>query len=185
MNWLVTAWLRRFGGTPCFRVYGKTHSEASWREIEVYATHRRDMDSRWPFLSGSCTTWSDCVVSVGWDFAEDLLREQIENPASREHPVVVAGGRLRDLTLRLASGASSVASASEILAHEIGHTGQARRLGVAYLPLVGSVTLFREGPNWWNHFENDASESGQFGGIVPGSVCPRLQHLLKQHRDGS
>jgi hypothetical protein len=39
------------------------------------------------------------------------------------------------------------------------------------LPLVGAVTLFREGPHLWNYFENQASEQGQFGGLVCGSVC--------------
>ena len=43
-----------------------------------------------------------------------------------------------------------------------------------FLPLVGSVTRFREGPRPWNRFENEASEVGQFGGIVAGSVCPKL-----------
>jgi hypothetical protein len=36
------------------------------------------------------------------------------------------------------------------------------------------VTLFREGPHSWNYFENQASELGQFGGIVKASVCPEL-----------
>ncbi len=67
-----------------------------------------------------------------------------------------------------------LASASEILAHECGHTIQAIRLGFAYLPVVGSVTLFREGRHWWNYFENRASEEGQFGGIVSGSVSAEL-----------
>jgi hypothetical protein len=72
------------------------------------------------------------------------------------------------------AGGPSFPSASEILAHEIGHTWQAVRLGPFYLPLVGSVTLFREGPHFWNHFENQASEQGRFGGIVNGSACGEL-----------
>lgn len=32
----------------------------------------------------------------------------------------------------------------------------------------------REGQRWWNHFENQASEEGLFGGIVNGSVCPEM-----------
>jgi hypothetical protein len=35
-------------------------------------------------------------------------------------------------------------------------------------------TLFREGDGWLHAFENDASEQGLFGGIVPGTVHPRL-----------
>jgi hypothetical protein len=46
-------------------------------------------------------------------------------------------------------------------------------MGVAYLPIVGAVTLFREGPHFWNHFENQASELGQFGGIVNGSLSQK------------
>ena len=70
------------------------------------------------------------------------------------------------------------ASASEVIAHECGHTWQALRMGPAYLPLVGAVTWFQEGPNPWNRFENEASEEGLFGGIVNRSVCPRLMALL-------
>jgi hypothetical protein len=60
------------------------------------------------------------------------------------------------------------------MAHEIGHTAQAVRLGMLYLPTGAAFTLFREGRAWYNHFENQASESGQFGGIVNGSVHPAL-----------
>jgi hypothetical protein len=172
-RWL-TAWLRRLGGTPCFRIYGKARSEAVWRLIDVFATHRRNFESRWPLWGGSCTTWTGCVIAVGWDFAERVLREQREEPASREHPVEVGGGRIRDVARRAAAGAPLYPSASEILAHECGHTIQAIRLGFAYLPVVGSVTLFREGRHWWNYFENRASEEGQFGGIVSGSVSAEL-----------
>ncbi len=173
-------WFRWLGGAPCFRVYGKTRRETSWRVVEVFATHRRDADSRWirPFWRGTCITWSSRVVAVGWDFAAQVLEEQATDPASRERPVEVAGGRIGEWRRRTAAGASSQASASEVLAHEIGHTGQVRRLGVAYWPIGGTLTLFREGPHWWNGFENQASEEGQFGGIVNGSVCPRLLDRL-------
>ena len=114
------------------------------------------------------------MVVVGWDFAAQLVREQIDRPASRDHPVEVAGGRLSDWRRRLAAGASEQYSRSEVLAHECGHTEQTLRLGIFYLPLVGSVTLFREGPHWWNHFENQASEQGLFGGIITGSVSEEL-----------
>jgi hypothetical protein len=53
-----------------------------------------------------------------------------------------------------------------VMAHECGHTAQARRLGMTYLPLVGPVTLCREGNRWWNHWENNASEQGLMGGIA-------------------
>ena len=49
------------------------------------------------------------------------------------------------------------------------------------LPRVGvpasrsrSFTLWREGPHWYNGFENQASEDGLFGGIVNGSVQAEL-----------
>ncbi|HXG08885.1 MAG TPA: hypothetical protein VNK04_03780, partial [Gemmataceae bacterium] len=144
----------------------------------VYATSRRNAESRWPLWAGTCIAWSDQVIAVGWDFAEQVLREQAREPASRQCPVEVAGGRIRDARRRAAVGAPSFPSASEVLAHECGHTWQARRLGALYLPLVGSVTLFREGPHFWNHFENQASEQGLFGGLVNGSVCPELMEHL-------
>ncbi len=174
MNTLFTRWLRRLGGEPCFQVYGKSRLEPEWRVIDVFATHRRDLGSRWPLWSGACTTWTDCVIAVGWEFAERAFIEQQAEPASRAHPVFVAGGRIRVVSRRLAAGATSLVSASEVLAHECGHTYQAMQLKAGYLPIVGAVTLFREGPYWWNHFENRASEEGMFGGIVKGTVCATL-----------
>src|SRR5262249_19793836 len=97
-----------------------------------------------------------------------------------DHPVDVAGGRIRDLLRRAAAGTSNFATASEVLAHECGHTWQARRVrsGLVYLPVVGSVTWFGGGPHFWNHFENQASELGQFGGLVQGSVGRALRTFL-------
>lgn len=168
LNAGLTRWLRWLGGTPCFRIYGKDLRESGWRELDVFATHRRDQFSRWPLWRGTCITWTDHIIVVGWDFAAAVLREQQAAPASRENPVSVTGGRIRPAAI------SRMVTASEILAHECGHTFQALRLGFAYLPLVGSVTLFREGPHWWNRFENEASEFGQFGGIINHSVSQEL-----------
>ena len=171
----VFHWL---GGEPCCRVYGKARRERDWRVIAVYATRRRDDDSRWPLLRSSCTTLAADVIAIGWDFARELLREQRAEPASRSRPVEVAGGRLSDYWRRTAAGVYGEPSVSEVMAHECGHTWQARRLGPVYLPLVGSVTLFREGPKPWNRFENEASEQGLFGGIVNRSVCRELMRLV-------
>ncbi|HWG43020.1 MAG TPA: hypothetical protein VN688_09555 [Gemmataceae bacterium] len=175
-NRLATSALHRLGGPPAFQIYGKSRIESSWRIIGVHATHRRDMDSRWPrfMFRGTCITWTAEVIAVGWDFAEDVLREQVSDPASRDRPVEVSAGRIGDHLRRADAGASPFASASEILAHECGHTRQMLRMGLLYWPVVGAVTLLREGPHWWNHFENQASEQGQFGGIVNGSVCTEL-----------
>jgi hypothetical protein len=179
-NRIVSSALRRLGGPPCFQVYGKARREKAWRIIGIHATHRRDMDSRWPsyLFRGTCIAWTAEVIAVGWDFAEAVLREQARETASREHPVEVAGGRIRDALRRTAAGGSAFPGASEILAHECGHTGQVLRMGLLYWPVVGSVTILREGPHWWNHFENQASEQGQFGGIVNGSVCGELMRRL-------
>lgn len=177
-DWL-SRWLCWLGGTPCFCIHGKARREPDWRVLDVYASRRRNLESRWPLWGGVCTTWTSRVIAVGWDFAEQVLREQCASPASREHPAIVAGGRLRERARRASAGGPSLASASEILAHECGHTHQALRLGIAYLPLVGSVTLFREGAHFWNHFENQASEQGQFGGIVQGSVCAELMENMR------
>jgi hypothetical protein len=178
INQLLTDWLHWWGGTPSFRIYGKARRERDWRVISVFATHRRNADSRWPLWRGTCITWTAEVIVVGWDFAERLLGEQAEAPASRRRPVEVAGGRIGDLLRRADAGVPDFPSASEVMAHECGHTWQALRMGPAYLPLVGSVTWFQEGPNPWNRFENEASEQGLFGGLVNRSVCPRLMDLL-------
>jgi hypothetical protein len=161
---------------PAFRVWGKARRERDWREVSVFGTPRRNADSRWPshLWRGTCITWSASVIAVGEDFALEVLLEQMAEPASRERPVAVLGGRLNDLARRTAAGAPPWPSASEVLAHECGHTAQARRYGWLYLPLGAAFTLFREGPRWYNAFENAASEGGLFGGLVSGSVRPDL-----------
>jgi hypothetical protein len=173
----ATAWFRRSGGTPCFRVYGKGRREQDWRVVDVFATHRRDVRSLWPapFWRGTCITWTAAVIAVGWDFALGVLREQATWPASREHPLCVFGGRLRDARRRAAVGITAGPGHGEVLAHEIGHTWQALRFGVFYWPLGASLTLFREGPGRLSWFENQASEEGLFGGIVTGSVSAEVR----------
>jgi hypothetical protein len=178
LNDILTSWFRWYGGRPCFQIYGKQRSEKDWRVVDVFANAARNMGGRWPLWRGTCITWTSHVIAVGRDFAESVLREQRDRPASREIPVEVSGGRIRDLTRRGNAGGASFATASEVLAHECGHTRQAACLGALYLPVVGAVTLFREGPHFWNHFENDASEHGQFGGIVAGSVGDELISAL-------
>ncbi len=180
-NPLASSWFRWLSGPPCLRVYGKSKRTADdWRTIDVYATPRRNRDSRLPLFRGTCITWTSHVIAVGWDFAEQLLREQAREPASRDLPVIVKGGRLRDCARRLEAGASEYVPASEVMAHECGHTWQATRLGMLYWPIGGSVTLFREGPHFWNRFENQASEIGMFGGLVNGSVCAALMARLDE-----
>jgi hypothetical protein len=180
LNKLITSCFRLQAGAPAFRIYGKARWERTWRVIGIFASRRHNVDSRWPLMRGACVTWTDEVIVVGWDFAEIVLQEQRRDPASREHPVEVAGGRLRDAARRAAAQARSYPFASEVLAHEVGHTAQAIRLGPVYLPVVGSVTRHGEGPHWWNHFENQASEQGQFGGILSGSVCQELVRWLRE-----
>jgi hypothetical protein len=157
--------------------------ESEWRVIHVLATRHRNLTSRWPFFGGSCITWSSTVIAVGWDFAESVLHEQIAAPASRDNPVEVAGGRLHDAERRAAIDVSSFARASEILSHECGHTAQARRFGPVYLPIAAVFTWWREGLHWWNWFENQASEIGQFGGIISGSVHPDLWAAVRPNPD--
>ena len=168
---LASAWLRRIGGVPCFRIYGKARTESEWRTIDVFATQRRDLQSRWPLWRGACITWTDSVIAVGWDFAAALAREQFRTPASREHPVTVTGGRLR-------GGGRPPGTLSEVMAHECGHTFQARRMGARYWIIGAALTRHREGERWRNWFENQASETGQFGGFVNGSVCGELIRRL-------
>lgn len=172
----LTNALLRLTSRRAFQVYGRSRREKDWRVIDVFATRMRDHDSRWPgtFYRGVCITYASSAVAVGWDFAEEVLREQMQEPASRDRPVEVIGGRMRDLRRREAAGGPAWASASEVLAHECGHTYQARWLSWLYLPAGALFTLWREGPRWYNAFENQASEQGQFGGIVNGSVCAEL-----------
>jgi hypothetical protein len=175
-NRFATYCCRRLGGKPAFQIYGKARHEPAWRVIDLQATSRRNFDSRWPapFWRGTCITWTNAVIAVGWDFALSVYREQCHDPATRDRPIVVAGGRLRDAERRLRDGANTIPSASEIIAHECGHTEQSVRFDFAFLPTGAVFTLFREGPRWLNWFENAASEQGQFGGIVPGSVSAEL-----------
>src|SRR5262245_11700119 len=104
-NPLATAWFRLLG-RPCFRIHGRGRREKTWRIIDVPATHRRDQDSPWPrfLFRGTCITWTASIIAVGWDFAEEVLREQMAEPASREHPVEVRGGRLHHLERREGAG---------------------------------------------------------------------------------
>ena len=169
----------KMGGPPAFQVFGKAESEPTWRVIDVLATDRRNSSSRWPFFAGTCITWTRRAIAVGWDFAESVLREQMASPASREAPLAVSGGRLRDGARRSGAQAPSFPLASEILAHECGHTCQAVWFGPLYLPIGALFTWWREGKHWWNWFENQASEIGQFGGIVGGSVHPRLWDAVR------
>jgi len=182
-NSVVSAWLRFLGGTPCFRIYGKGSREAVWRVIDVYATTRRDFNSRWPWplWRGTLITWTDAVIALGWDHAADVLEEQMAEPASRERPVVVPGGRVNPV-LRPPEAPPRFATMSEVLAHECGHTWQAGRLGWLYLPTGTAFTFWGEGRHFWNHFENQASEEGQFGGLVNGSVCPELMRRVRGER---
>ena len=161
---------RVVAGPPTFRVYGKAGYERDWHIIDVYATRLRDCSSRWPFFRGSCITWTSSIIAVGCDFADELIREQSTSPASLNAPVSVSGGRLRDMPRRQSACALPWASASEIMAHECGHTGQGRRMGFLYWPIGALVTQCREGKHFWNHFENQASETGLFGGIVEGTI---------------
>lgn len=159
---------RAFAGPPAFRVYGKASYERDWRIIDIYATPLRNCSSPWSLFRGTCITWTSSIIAVGCDFADELKHEQAREPATRENPVVVAGGRLRDFERRCTVDRSVAPwpSASEIMAHECGHTGQGRRMGFLYWMVGAAFTLCREGKHFWNHFENQASETGMFGGIV-------------------
>ncbi len=178
---MLSAWIRSWSGPPAFQVFGKTRRERNWRVIDVYATPRRDLMSGWPFWRGTCTCWSADLIAVGCDFARAALRCKHTWLASRERPIAVFTGSFRNQRAedRLAAGLPAGATHAEVLAHEIGHTGQALRYRMFYLLFVGALTLFGEGPRPWNRFENEASAKGQFGGIVNGSVSPAfLSHCM-------
>jgi hypothetical protein len=182
---MLSALLRWLGGPPAFRIYGKGVREPAWRIIDVLASRRRNAADGWPILAGTCITVSARLIIVGWDFAADVLREQSACPASRTSPLAVAAGTCDDAARRIAAGAPAAPSASEILAHECGHTYQAARLGPLYLPAGALLTWWREGRFWWNRFENQASEVGLFGGIVAGSAHPDLHARAGTHRPAS
>lgn len=164
----VTALIRSFG-PPCLRFYGRASYERDWNEIDLYAASRRDVPGGWPLIRGTAITWSANVVAAGWEFAAAIVREQAAEPATRDRPLMVRSGRLfRGRTH------CDGPSAREVLAHECGHTGQARRMSFAFWPVGAAFTLFREGERWPNWFENEASATGQFGGIIDGSIDRRL-----------
>ena len=114
---------------------------------------------------------------------QDWSLAQIAEEMGRS-TLAVAGGRLSDVVLRCRHGGASYPNSSEILAHECGHTWQASRLGAIYLPVVGATTLFLEGPNPWNHFENEplgavflvrqkgSQEVRAFNVLCPHLGCP-------------
>ena len=87
-NSIASFLFRRLGGVPCFRIYGKVRRERDWRVVDVFATARRNLDSRWPapIFRGTCITWTASIISVGLDFAEQVLREQLAEPASARTP---------------------------------------------------------------------------------------------------
>lgn len=152
--------------THSFLIWGRTRQETQWRQIRVVVTPCRNLTSGWPLLRGTCTCWSRSLIAVGEQFAQALSVQLSETRVTRDCPVAVVAGRLNDPRLRSAAGGPPEPTPAEVLAHEIGHTIQALRLGPLYLPVVGSLTLFREGPYWWNRFENEASAVGLFGGLV-------------------
>jgi hypothetical protein len=174
-NNFASTGFRWIGGAPCFRVWAKARCEKQWRVVDVYASSRRDLDSRWPWpmWRGVCITWTAEIIAVGWDFAKAVFRRQRHVPASRDHPVVVETGRLNGRMRR------SPPSVCEVLAHECGHTWQATRMGLWYWPIGATFTLLREGPRFWHRFENEASEQGMFGGFVSGSVSTEMLRRVK------
>ncbi|MBX7103522.1 MAG: hypothetical protein K1X57_05550 [Gemmataceae bacterium] len=170
----ASAFLHLMGGVVAFRIRGRGEGETGWTPIDVFANDRRNAASRWPLWRNHCITLTASAVAVGWDFARDVIEEEAQEPTTPVRPVRVTGGRLGDIDRRYRSGGQPWCSCAEILAHECGHTAQARRMGFLYWPLVGSVTLLREGPRWFHRLENEASEFGEFGGIIPGTIHPRL-----------
>src|SRR5687767_13424154 len=104
-NRLVRRLFRWWNGPPCFQVYGKARDEATWRVVDVYDHSRRNLDSRWPFVRGTCTAWCSDVVVVGQDFANWVVLEQGAGPCTQVLPTCVAGGRLRDPERRRSAGA--------------------------------------------------------------------------------
>jgi len=181
-NKIASAWLCSLGGRPAYQIWGRARPEKRWRRIHVFASHRRNWDSRWPapLFRGTAITWTSHVIAVGWDLAIQVYREQLLKPASPNHPQIVLSGRLNDQRRRLSQGFSPMPTASEIIAHECGHTRQAYQLEYVFLPAGALFTLFREGNSWYNHFENIASEQGEFGGIIPGTLHPSLIALSRQ-----
>src|SRR5438552_853668 len=88
---LADDWVRWIGGSPCFWIHGKSRRERPWRRIAVYATARRNRDSAWPFpfLRGTCITWTHAAISLGWDVSSAHPREQSNAPAA-PFPVRIA-----------------------------------------------------------------------------------------------
>ena len=156
---------RSLFGPPCFQVYGKGRFKRDWHIVDVYTSRRRDCGSGWPFFSGTCITWTASVIAVGQDFAEQLLREQSTEPASQGNPVLVEGAAYTTSTADLPPLPSLFPPLRKSWLTNAA-TPPRPAVWVVFMADWCQCELFRQGPHWWNRFENEASEIGRFGGIV-------------------
>jgi hypothetical protein len=136
------------------KIYCKCDYEEDWRVVNLKTFKSRNYGSGWPW-ERTLTTWDKYNIHLGADTLDRL--KQI--PASRDNPITVKGGRLY-FERPSEYGFPSIA---EFISHECGHTSQAAKMGIFYLPIVGPKTFQGERGSYW---ERDASLHGMYGGFV-------------------
>ena len=171
----VSAAFRLLSGRPCFRIYGRATYEPSWQVIDVFAfkspgldeplaAPRRDLH----YLDGRRhRRW------MGLRRVRIARADRGSRPRGTARWSSAAGGSVRaaaassDRRRPAKSSPTNAATPAKLVGWESGIGRSALRL-----------TLFREGDRWWNWFENEASATGQFGGIVNGTVVAELMQKL-------
>jgi RHS repeat-associated protein len=137
-----------------FYIYCKCRCEDEWRLVRVEVV---------PGLGGA-VTYGPATIHVNPTDAADAVRQQANNPYTRQNPATVPNS----------------SGGIQTLAHECGHTCQAKVLGPLYLPAAGLNSLleiltggYRNGlNNLKTPTERGASNTGMFGGFAPAPVSP-------------
>ena len=115
-NPLMSAWLRWLGGPPCFQVHGRPVPN---RPVHRKRPRHRAAGSGEPLARLWLARHLHHLDGFGGRRRLGLCGGRAARkpfrPASRDHPVQVGGGRLRDAVRREAAGVDPYPSASEIL----------------------------------------------------------------------
>jgi RHS repeat-associated protein len=136
-------------------IWGEGIDETQWREITVKAYRLNEAIGKY----GTSWAISKNEIHTMKSVIDELRASSC--PASRVSP---AFDDLQDAHGRYIPGTGFGSAAEMHIAHEIGHTAQAVKMGPAYLPLVAGTTSFGGVPVL-NHFERNASFRGLYGGI--------------------
>jgi RHS repeat-associated protein len=134
-----------------FYIYCKCKCDKDWRLVRVEVV---------PGLGTSSVTYGPSTIHTNPDVYLSALQQQATNPYTQSNPATV----------------DNSVGGSQTLAHECGHTCQAKRLGPFYLPPAGlnSGVEFLLGGGGYppldrliTPMERGASQNGMFGGFAP------------------